>query len=63
MAELLYAGSALFGEFQGNQPQSQHHFLRQAAEALALAPPDKTKELKSKIEADQKKLAKRWRPS
>jgi hypothetical protein len=63
VAEMLYAGSQLFGEIQGNQPQVQHHFLRQASEALALRPSDKTKELKGKIEADQKKLAKRWRPS
>jgi hypothetical protein len=63
MAELLYSASGVFGEMQANVPDTQDHILRQAAEALTTAAPEKPGELKKKIDDDQKKLAKRRKAS
>jgi hypothetical protein len=64
MAQSLYDASILFSELKANLPQAQDQMLRQAAEAVALAPAGKAAdELKKKIEEDLKKLAKRRKMS
>jgi hypothetical protein len=64
MAESLFEASALFGELKANLPEAEDQMLRQAAEAVALAPAGKpASELKKKIEEGLKKVAKRRKAS